>query len=121
MFKRADAKKIRAARHRRVRRIVSGTPERPRLAVYRSLTHIYGQLIDDVAGATLVAASDLEPALRSTISGTKTERARKVGAELAQRALAKGITDVVFDRGGFLYHGRVRSLADGARDGGLRF
>jgi len=112
---------LRHKRHRRIRRSLSGTAERPRLAVFRSLTHIYSQLIDDVAGHTLAAASDLEPALRESATGTKSERARRVGEALAERAKEKGITTVVFDRGGFLYHGRVKALADGAREGGLQF
>jgi large subunit ribosomal protein L18 len=110
---------MRIARHRRVRRKVSGTAERPRLAVFRSLAHIYGQLIDDVAGCTLVAVSDLDSEIRG--NGTKGERARAVGKALADRAKAKGIEQAVFDRGGFLYHGRVKDLAEGAREGGLRF
>jgi large subunit ribosomal protein L18 len=121
VFKRPDSKEMRRARHRRIRRALSGTPERPRLAVFRSLAHIYGQIIDDASGQTLVAASDLEPDVRKVASGTKTERAKRVGRELAERAKAKGIGAVVFDRGGFLYHGRVRSLAEGAREGGLEF
>jgi large subunit ribosomal protein L18 len=121
VFKRTNTKGQRLARHRRIRRALSGTAERPRLAVFRSLSHIYGQIIDDVAGHTLVSASDLEPTLRSEASGTKSERARRIGQELAARAKEKGITSVVFDRGGFLYHGRVKSLAEGAREGGLEF
>ena len=121
MFKRPDTRGMRQARHRRIRRRLSGTAERPRLAVYRSLSHIYGQIIDDTSGQTLAAASDLEPGLREALSGTKTERAKRVGQELAARAKAKGVTAVVFDRGGFLYHGRVKSLAEGAREGGLEF
>ena len=121
MFKRPDTRAVRQARHRRVRRRLSGTAERPRLAVFRSLSHIYGQIIDDTSGQTLAAASDLEPDLRAALDGTKSERARRVGQELAARAQAKGITAVVFDRGGCLYHGRVKALADGAREGGLKF
>ncbi len=121
MFKRPNTRGTRLARHRRVRRSLSGTAERPRLAVYRSLSHIYGQIIDDSAGRTLAAASDLEPELRGTVTGTKAERAKRIGQELAARAKAKGITGVVFDRGGFLYHGRIKSLAEGAREGGLVF
>ena len=121
MFTRADSRGMRRTRHQRVRRTVKGTAERPRLAVFRSLSHIYGQLIDDGAGQTLVAASDLEPALRVAATGSKSERAKRVGQELASRAQARGIRSVVFDRGGFLYHGRVKSLAEGAREGGLEF
>jgi large subunit ribosomal protein L18 len=91
------------------------------LAVFRSLSHIYGQIIDDTAGHTLVAASDAEASVRNGGGGTKSERAKRVGQELAARAKEKGITAVVFDRGGFLYHGRVKALADGAREGGLDF
>ena len=108
----------RIARHARVRTRVRGTAHRPRFSVYRSLAHIHAQLIDDDAGRTLLAASTLE--LRST-RGTKTELARQVGARLGERAVAAGITEVVFDRGGSLYHGRVKALAEGARQAGLRF
>lgn len=116
------ARAARIRRHIRVRRKVEGTPERPRLAVFRSLSHIYAQVVDDRAGRTLVAASDLEPAVRAQVEGKKkTERAEIVGAVLAQRALEKGVTRVVFDRGGFKYHGRVKALAEAARKGGLEF
>jgi len=108
-------------RHRRIRRNLSGTTARPRLSVFRSLEHIYGQIIDDTAGTTLVAASDLEATMREGEAGSKSDRARQVGQLLAERAKAKGITAVVFDRGGFLYHGRIKALADGAREGGLQF
>ena len=121
MFKRPDARGLRQKRHRRIRRFLSGTTQRPRLAVFRSLEHIYGQIIDDTAGATLAAASDLEAALRAGDGGTKSDRAKQVGQLLAERAKEKGITAVVFDRGGFLYHGRIKALADGAREGGLDF
>lgn len=121
MFKRPDSRGLRQKRHRRIRQTLSGTTQRPRLAVYRSLSHIYGQIIDDIAGHTLVAASDLEASLRNGDSGSKSDRAKQVGQLLAERAKEKGITTVVFDRGGFLYHGRVKSLADGAREGGLEF
>jgi len=121
VFKRPDSRALRTKRHRRIRRTLSGTAERPRLAVFRSLTHIYSQLIDDVAGHTLAAASDLEPSLRESATGTKSDRAKRVGQVLAERAKEKGISTVVFDRGGFLYHGRVKALADGAREGGLQF
>ena len=121
MFKRPDSRGLRQKRHRRLRRTLSGTAQRPRLAVFRSLSHIYGQIIDDVAGHTLVAASDVESALRPDGSVKKSDRAKRVGQELAARAKEKGITAVVFDRGGFLYHGRVKALADGAREGGLDF
>ena len=121
MFKRPDSRGLRHKRHRRIRRYLSGTTQRPRLAVFRSLEHIYGQIIDDTAGATLVAASDIEASLRAGERGTKSDRAKQVGQLLAERAKEKGITAVVFDRGGFLYHGRIKALADGAREGGLDF
>lgn len=112
----------RLKRHRRVRKNISGTPETPRLNVYRSLTQIYAQVIDDVAGQTLASASTLDNELRSAVAGkSKIEQAQLVGEAVAQRAMAKGITQVVFDRGGFRYMGRVRALADGARKGGLKF
>jgi large subunit ribosomal protein L18 len=111
----------RAHRHRRVRARVAGTPERPRLAVFRSLGHIYAQIVDDEAGRTLASASTLEPDLRAQRQGTKTEQAKVVGKTVAERARAQGVESVVFDRGGFLYHGRVAALADAAREAGLRF
>jgi large subunit ribosomal protein L18 len=112
----------RSRRHARVRKTVRGTPERPRLAVYRSLNHVYAQIIDDSVGHTLVSATDLEPAVRSSRNGKKkSEVAHLVGEELAKKAKEKGIGTVVFDRGGFKYHGRVKALADGARKGGLSF
>ena len=121
MFKRPDSRGLRQKRHRRIRRYLSGTTARPRLAVFRSLEHIYGQIIDDTAGRTLVAASDIEATLKNGERGTKSDRAKQVGQLLAERAKEKGITAVVFDRGGFLYHGRIKALADGAREGGLDF
>jgi len=112
----------RKRRHLRVRKKVSGTPQRPRVNVFRSAQHIYAQVIDDTAGRTLVAASDVEPAIAEQAKGkTKTERAALVGTIIAERARAKGIETVVFDRGGFLYHGRVRALAEAAREAGLGF
>jgi len=105
----------RIARHRRVRKKIAGTETRPRLAVFRSITHIYAQLIDDQNGKTLVAASDADA------TGKKSERANGVGTLLAERAKAAGIENVVFDRGGYRYHGRVKALADAARKGGLSF
>lgn len=112
----------RRRRHQRVRKKVFGTPERPRLSVFRSLKHIYAQIIDDTRGITLAAASTLDPELRGQLDGlTKTEKARRVGGLIAQRALAKGIHQVVFDRGGYRYHGRVKALADAAREAGLEF
>jgi large subunit ribosomal protein L18 len=108
----------RIRRRARVRQRVIGTAARPRLAVFRSLTHTYAQLVDDTAGRTLAAASTLED---RGGTGTKSERARAVGARLAERAAAVGISEVVFDRAGYRYHGRIRALAEAAREGGLRF
>ncbi len=114
-----------ARRHRRIRAKVFGSAERPRLAVYRSLQHIYAQVIDDALGQTLAAASSNEPDFRAQagekIKGGNVAGAKVVGQLLAQRALGTGIAQVVFDRGGNPYHGRVKSLADGAREGGLKF
>lgn len=107
----------RKKRHLRVRKHLAGTKERPRLAVFRSAKHIYAQLIDDTIGRTLTAASDVE----LTIKGNKNSKAFEVGKALAEKAVSGGIKEVVFDRGGFLYHGRVESLAKGAREGGLKF
>jgi len=105
-----------------VRKHIHGTPERPRLCVYRSLTEIYAQVIDDEAGSTLVSASSVDKDLRGEMNGkTKTEQARLVGEAVAERAKDAGVTKVVFDRGGFQYIGRVKALADGARDKGLEF
>jgi large subunit ribosomal protein L18 len=109
---------LRTARHDRLRKKISGTPERPRLAVYRSLKHIYAQIIDDSTGTTLCAASSQEKELSTKGNA---EGAKQVGSTLAKRAKDKGIKAVVFDRGGFRYHGRVANLADGAREAGLEF
>ena len=119
MIKKADSNKARAKRHARVRAKISGTPERPRLNVYRSTKHIYAQLIDDVNGVTLASASSMDKDFEGA-TGNK-EAARKVGKMVAERAQAKGIDTVVFDRGGYIYHGRVAELAEGAREGGLEF
>ncbi len=119
MVKKFDSNKQRLKRHVRVRSKISGTAARPRLAVYRSNVNIYAQIIDDVAGVTLVAASTLEATF--SCEGTKKEAAKQVGLAIAKKAVEKGITDVVFDRGGYVYHGRVSELADGAREGGLKF
>jgi large subunit ribosomal protein L18 len=117
-----DKRRARKRRHLRVRKNVFGTTARPRLSVYRSLTHIYAQVVDDTRGATLVAASTLDPEVRPAREGlAKTEQARLVGKKLAERALAKGITQVVFDRGGYKYHGRVKALAEASREAGLSF
>jgi large subunit ribosomal protein L18 len=110
----------RVRRHTRVRKNVRGTAEKPRLSVFRSSRHIYAQVIDDVGRRTLAAASTLDPDLRGTYGGN-VEAAKKVGALLARRAQGAGVTSVVFDRGGFKFHGRVRALADTARDEGLQF
>jgi len=119
---RINRKKARIKRHQRVRKQLSGTPERPRLAVFRSLTDIYAQVIDDEAGTTLVSASTIDKELRSQMAGkNKTEQARIVGEAVANRAKDKGVSQVVFDRGGFKYIGRIKALADGAREGGLEF
>jgi large subunit ribosomal protein L18 len=112
--------KIRRAVHTRIRKKVEGTPERPRLCVYRSLNHIYVQIIDDTTGATLCSASTIEKDLRSKTGGN-IEAAKTIGRTIADRARSKGIETVVFDRGGYLYHGRVKSLADAAREAGLKF
>src|SRR3954469_8648526 len=109
---------VRAAVHRRIRRKVSGSSEHPRLAIYRSLNHIYAQVIDDQNGVTLVSASTTEKDLRGS-SGGNIEAAKRVGREIAERALAKGISRIVFDRGGYLYHGRVKALTDAVREAGL--
>jgi large subunit ribosomal protein L18 len=109
---------VRTAIHQRIRRKVKGNTERPRLAIYRSLNHIYAQVIDDRMGETLVSASTTEKELRSG-SGGNLEAARRIGQTIAERALAKGIEQVVFDRGGYLYHGRVKALTDAARAAGL--
>ena len=119
MVSRKDANKARLKRHKRVRAKISGTASRPRLAVYRSNAHISAQVIDDVAGVTLVSASTHEKDFQG--NGGNKVAARAVGKLLAERANAKGITEVVFDRGGYLYHGRVSELAEGAREGGLKF
>ena len=119
MIKRPDTKAQRIKRHKRVRAKVSGTPERPRLNVFRSEKNIYAQIIDDVNGVTLVSASSLEEDFN--VEGTKSDAAKQVGMNVAERAKAKGIENVVFDRGGYLYHGRVAELAEGAREGGLEF
>lgn len=119
MIKRPDTNAQRLKRHKRVRSKVSGTPERPRLNVFRSEQHIYAQIIDDVSMTTICAASSVEKDFKG--SGSNKEGAKKVGQMIAERAKAKGIDTVVFDRGGFVYHGRIKELAEGAREGGLNF
>ena len=119
MVSKKDSNKQRLKRHKRVRAKISGTESRPRLSVYRSLNNIRAQVIDDVNGVTLASASSLEKDFGA--SGANKEAAKKVGKLIAERAVAKGITEVVFDRGGCVYHGRVLELAEGAREGGLKF
>ncbi len=122
MAKKKTRSLARLRRHRRVRKHISGTPERPRLNVFRSLNDMYAQVIDDQAGNTLVSASTIDGELRSKMEGlTKTEQAKEVGLAVAERAKAKGIESIVFDRGGYRYIGRVKALAEGAREGGLHF
>ncbi|MDP2663249.1 MAG: 50S ribosomal protein L18 [Dehalococcoidia bacterium] len=122
MIKSKDTRGARAKRRTRIRGKINGLPERPRLVVFRSLNHIYAQLVDDVKGRTLVAASTLDTELRTKAEGAKKgSQAEMVGELVAKRAIEKGITTVVFDRGGYLYHGRVKSLADAARKAGLVF
>ena len=119
MVKKVDTNKARIRRHARVRGKISGTAECPRLNVFRSSANIYAQIIDDVKGVTLCAASTLDKDFEG--NGGNKEAARKVGEKIAKIALEKGITEVVFDRGGYIYHGRVQELAEGAREGGLKF
>ncbi len=122
MFNKRDRNEVRKIRHERVRKKISGTPERPRLCVYRSNAHIYAQVIDDVAGNTLVAASTVEKEIAAQIAECdKKGAARIVGKVVAERAIKAGIKEVVFDRGGYIYTGRVAELAAGAREGGLDF
>lgn len=120
MFNKGDRKESRVRRHLRVRKKVFGTPERPRLSVYRSEKNIYAQIIDDVNAVTLVAASSLDKTFDAK-NGSNKEAAKIVGELVAKKAIEKGITEVVFDRGGYIYHGRVESLATGAREAGLKF
>ncbi len=122
MLKKADKNANRLQRHKRVRRKISGTSQRPRLCVFRSANNIYAQIIDDTKRVTLVAASSLEAEVKSAVNHTgNKEAAKKVGELVAKKAVEKGITEVVFDRGGYLYHGRVQELAEGAREAGLKF
>jgi large subunit ribosomal protein L18 len=124
MFTKHDRRAARARRHRRVRKHVSGTAARPRLAVFRSLRHIGAQLVDDATGRTLVAASTTEPALRAALgdaSACTAAGAAAIGKTISERARAAGVDTVVFDRAGYLFHGRVKALAEAAREGGLKF
>ena len=119
MVNKADKNQARLRRHKRVRGKIMGTAQRPRMNVFRSRSNIYAQIIDDIAGKTLVSASSVDKEFDGY--GGNKEAAKKVGKLVAERALEKGITEVVFDRGGYLYHGRVLELAEGAREGGLKF
>ncbi|ABR50534.1 ribosomal protein L18 [Alkaliphilus metalliredigens QYMF] len=122
MLKKVSKNTNRQGRHQRVRNKITGTSQRPRLNVYRSLNHIYAQVIDDVAGITLVAASTLDEAIKSQVEASGNQDAAKLVGELVgKRALEKGVSTVTFDRGGYIYHGRVKALADGAREAGLKF
>ena len=122
MFSKIDKNSVRKARHHRQRRNLNGTCERPRLNVRRTNSHIYAQIINDVEGRTLCAASTIDPAFKATGKiGSNKDAAELVGKLIGERALEKGITEVTFDRGGHLYHGRVKALADGARAAGLKF
>ena len=122
MLKKADKNAKRLQRHKRVRRKVFGTPQRPRLCVFRSSNNIYAQIIDDTNRVTLVAASSLDEAVKGAVNHTGNKEAAKiVGEMVAKKAVEKGITEVVFDRGGYIYHGRIKELAEGAREAGLKF
>jgi large subunit ribosomal protein L18 len=121
VYKLFESRTARLRRHRRIRKTLAGTGSRPRLSVFRSLKHIYAQVIDDSRGVTLAAASTVEPALRDRTGTGKTGRAQAVGELVARRALEHGIDKVVFDRGGYMFHGRVKALAEAARAAGLQF
>ena len=122
MITKIDKNSERIKRHKRIRNKISGTPERPRLSVFRSSKHIYAQIIDDVNGVTLVAASTMEKSVAEAVKEmTKSEQAKYVGSEIGRRALEKGVGTVVFDRSGYLYMGRLEALAEGAREAGLQF
>lgn len=117
-----DKKEARYKRHRRIRKKIYGTPQRPRLNIFRSLKHIYAQIIDDSSNSTLVSASSMDKELKGTLgSGGNIEAAKNIGRLIAKRTLAKGVKQVVFDRGGYLYHGRVKALAEAVREEGLEF
>ena len=122
MISKSDKNQERLVRHKRVRNKISGTSDRPRLCVFRSLKEIDAQIIDDTKGVTIVSASTVDPEIKASLAGkTKTEQAKLVGETLAKKALKKKINEVVFDRGGYIYIGRVQALADGAREAGLKF
>lgn len=116
-----SVRELRVKRHQRVRQKIEGTPDKPRLSVFRSNRHLYAQLIDDRTGVTLVAASTMEPAIRGKERGSSVGAAKQVGTLVAERAIEKGLNAVVFDRGGFRFHGKVKALADAAREKGLKF
>lgn len=122
MIKKASRSEVRAKKHLKIRNKISGTAERPRLAVFRSNNHIYAQVIDDVKGHTIAAASTVEKALAEKLDKTSNvEAAAVVGEAVAKKAIDKGVTEVVFDRGGYIYHGKIKALADAAREAGLKF
>ena len=121
MIKKQSRDALRRKRHERLRLRLEGTAERPRLSVFRSAKHVYVQAIDDVTGHVLAAASDTESGIKASLSGPKKERARQIGKVIGEKLKAKNITSVVFDRNGFIYHGRVKEVADGAREAGLQF
>jgi large subunit ribosomal protein L18 len=122
MLKKQDRNAARQQRHLRIRRTTAGAAQRPRLSVFRSLNHMYAQIVDDSRGVTLAAASSLDPEIREAVRGKKkTEAGGEVGRLIARRAKERGITQVVFDRGGYLYHGRIKAVADAAREAGLKF
>lgn len=122
MISKLDKNADRKQRHLRVRKKISGTAAKPRLNIYRSLSHIYAQLVDDSAGKTIASSSTMDKTIKAELSGkTKSQRAKLVGAQLAKAALEIGVESVVFDRGGYLYTGRVKCVADGAREAGLKF
>ena len=121
MSAKLDKRSARIKRHRRVRKKVFGTPEQPRLSVYKSIKHIYAQIIDDQNGITLVAASTLSPDVQDKVSGSNIEAAKLVGNEVGKKAVDNNITSIVFDRGGYRYHGKLKALAEAAREAGLKF
>ena len=120
MIKKLDRKKVRARKHKSIRRRIVGTAERPRLSVYRSLQNVFVQIIDDTTGNTLVSASTIEKGAKIE-NGSNIEAAKQIGERIAKKALEKGITTVVFDRGGYIYTGRIKAIADAAREAGLKF
>ncbi len=121
MPKTIDRSRMRIVRHQRLRKRITGVPDRPRLSVYHSNRHFYAQIIDDQAGKTLLALSTMSPDLNGKLTGKPVERAAQIGSELAKRAISVGIKQVVFDRGGHAFHGQIKAMADAAREGGLEF